>query len=121
MKPRDITARVLSRPLRSPYGRGGTPRPWLRWALLGVAGWLVYTALFSDHSLWRIARLKHELAETDAEVARVQAETRDLETQLNDPKSRAEHAEQVLRQQGLARPNEIIYRLGKGVADSTAR
>jgi len=116
--PKDITSRVLRRPLRSPYG-GAPHRPWLRWALLVVSAWLLYAAVLSDHSLWRIAQLRHELAETEAEVSKVQAETRDLEGQLHDPHLKVEHAEQVLRRQGLARPNEIIYRLG-GEADSTA-
>ncbi len=121
MRPRDITGRVLRRPLRSPYLPGGGPHHWLRWALLAVSVWLLYTAVLSDHSLWRIARLRQELAETETEVQRVKAETRKLEARLDDPRARAEHAEEVLRSQGLARPNEIIYRLGDPPADSLSR
>lgn len=120
MRPRDITRRVLGRPLRSPYGQGAGPR-WLRWAVLAGSVWLLYAAVFSDHSLWRILRLRQQLAASDSEVSRVQEETRALEAQLNDPHERAEHAEEVLRRQGLARPNEILYRLGGPAADSTAR
>lgn len=121
MRPRDITGRVLRRPLRSPYLPGGGGRSWLRWVLLAVSAWLLYTAVLSDHSLWRILRLRQELAESEAETARVKAETAKLEARLDDPKARAEHAEEVLRGQGLARPNEIIYRLGEPPADSLSR
>lgn len=120
MRPRDITGRVLRRPLRSPYFPGGGHR-WLRWAILAASAWLLYVAVLSDHSLWRILRLRQQLAESDAEIQRVQAETRKLEARLDDPRVRQEHAEEVLRRQGLARPNEIIYRLGESNADSTAR
>ncbi len=121
MRPRDITARVLKKPLRSPYLPGGGERRWIRWALLAVSAWLLWAAVLSDHSLWRIVRLRQELTETDVETRRVQAETRKLEARLDDPRVRQEHAEEVLRRQGLARPNEIIYRLGNGHADSLAR
>lgn len=119
MKPRDITGRVLRRPLRSPYAPGA-PRPWLRWVLLAGSAWLLYVAVLSDHSLWRIMRLRQELSATDAEVLRVQAETKKLEKRLDDPRTRAEHAEEVLRGQGMARPGEIVYRLGDAPKDSLA-
>lgn len=118
MRPRDITRRVLSRPLHSRYGRSGGPR-WLRWVLLAGSAWLFYSAVLSDHSLWRVLRLRQELSQSEAEVREVRAEAKALEARLNDPRSRAEHAEEVLRRQGLARPNEIIYRLGRSAADST--
>lgn len=120
MRPRDITGSVLRRPLRSPYVPGGGHR-WLRWALLAVSAWLLYAAVLSDHSWWRIMRLRQELSESEAEVGRVQAETRKLEARLDDPRVRHEHAEEVLRRQGLARPNEIIYRLGRSPSDSLPR
>lgn len=120
MKPRDITGRVLSRPLRSPYQSGGG-RPWLRWVLLAVSAWLLYAGVFSDHSLWRILRLRQDIAASDAEVRRVQAEARKLEARLDDPRAREEHAEEVLRSQGFAKPGEIVYRLGDAAGDSTAR
>lgn len=121
MRPRDITGRVLRRPLRSPYLPGAGGRPWLRWALLAVSIWLLYTAALSDHSLWRVLRLRQQLSESEAEIQRVKAETAGLEARLDDPKVRAQHAEEVLRGQGMARPNEIIYRLGDAPGDSLAR
>lgn len=121
MRREDITGRVLRRPLRSPFAPDGGRRRWLRWALVAVSAWLLYAAVLSDHSLWRIVRLRQELAATEAEVTRVEAEARRLEARLDDPRDRAEHAEEVLRRQGLARPNEIIYRLGGAAADSAAR
>lgn len=121
MKPRDITGRVLRRPLNSPYLAGGGRYPWLRWVVLGGFAWLIYATMLSDHSLWRIAQLRRDLGESEAEIQRVRAETRRLEARLDDPRAQREHAEEVLRRQGLARPNEIIYRLGRTDADSTAR
>jgi len=117
---KDITARVLGRPLNSPYHSGGGRRTWRRVVLLAGTAWLLYAAVLSDHSLWRISRLRRELTQSEAELKEVQAETVRLEARLDDPKVRAEHAEVVLRLQGLARPNEIIYRLGGTVADSTS-
>lgn len=119
MKPKDITSRVLGRPLHSRYVPGAGRR-WLRWVVLGVSAWLLYVSVLSDHSLWRILRLKREIAASEAEVKRVQAESRRLETRLDDPRTREQHAEEVLRSQGYARPGEIVYRLGGSAADSSA-
>lgn len=120
MRPRDITGRVLRRPLRSPYLPSGGGRPWMRWVMLAASVWLLYAAVLSDHSWWRILRLRQQLAESEAETARVKGETAKLEARLDDRQGRAEHAEEVLRGQGMARPNEIIYRLGDPPADSLA-
>ena len=120
MKPRDITRRVLGRPMRSPYlPGGGMRRRRIGWWLLGGA-WLAWIAFLSDHSLWRIARLRHELASARGDLARVQVETRRLDDQLHDPAARAEHGEEILRRQGMARPGEIVYRLG-GAPDTLRR
>jgi cell division protein FtsB len=109
--PRDISGRILGRPLRSPYSSGGTPRG-RRWLWILAGAWLLYAAAFSEHSLWRIARLRHELAVTHAELGRVRAEAGRLDARMTDPRERSEHAEQMLRAQGMARPGEIVYRFG---------
>ena len=111
MGPRDISGRILGKPLRSPYSKGGTPRRtgWL-WILAGV--WLLYAAVISEHSLWRIARLRHELGVTNSELGRVRAEASRLDARMTDPRERSEHAEQMLRAQGMARPGETVYRFG---------
>jgi cell division protein FtsB len=120
LRPKDITGRVLRKPLHSPYGAGAGPS-WRRWVLLVAAGWLLYVSVLSDHSLWRIMRLRQELTASDAEVKHVRSETHKLEQRLDDPRARADHAEEVLRTQGMARPGEIVYRLGGSAADSTTR
>ena len=120
MGSKDITRRVLSRPLHSPYLPGGGARPRRRWLWLLLAAWLAWIGVFSSHSLWRITRLKHDLSGANAEIARVHAQTRHLDDQLSDPQARAEHGEEMLRRQGMARPGEIVYRLG-GVSDSLPR
>ena len=117
MGPRDITGRVLGKPLRSPYAPGGgTPRS--RWLWLLPGAWLLWVAVISDHSLWRIARLRHELVAARADLEHVRHDTARLDARLHDPRARNEHAEEMLRLQGMSRPNEIIYRLGSGRADS---
>ncbi len=117
MSPRDITGRVLGRPLRSPYAPGGgSPRA--RWLWLLPVAWLLWVGLLSDHSLWRIARLRHDLSAARADLQRVQRETAALDARLRDPAERREHAEEALRRQGMTRPNEILYRLGSGNPDS---
>lgn len=117
MSPRDITGRVLSRPLRSPYAPGGgIPRS--RWLWLLPIAWLLWVGVISDHSFWRIYRLRHDLVAARAEMQRVRGETSKLEARLHDPAERSEHAEQMLREQGMARPGEMIYRLGGTSTDS---
>ena len=119
MRPKDISRRVLARPLRSPYLPGGGARPRRRWLWILLAAWLAWVGVFSRHSLWRIATLRHDLKATTSEVARVRAEGQRLDEQLRDPQARLEHGEAVLRRQGMARPGEIVYRLG-GAPDSLA-
>lgn len=115
MGPRDITGRVLGKPLRSPYAPGGgSPRT--KWLWLLPAGWLLWMGMISDHSLWRIARLRQDLAATQADLARLHKQTAELDGRLHDPAVRREHAEMELRARGMARPGEIIYRLGTGDA-----
>lgn len=118
MEPRDITGRVLARPIHSPYGAAPRRSRMRLWLILGGA-WLLWVAVISDHSLWRIVRLKRDLGAANAEIARVHARTQKLDDQLHDPHARAEHGEEVLRKQGMARPGEIVYRLGEG-RDSTS-
>ena len=119
MSPRDITRRVLSRPLRSPYLPGGGARPRSRWIWLVPIVWLLWVVVLSDHSLLRIARLRQDLHRATAELQRVHRESQDLQDRLDDPQQRAEHAEEALRRLGMVRPGETIYRIG-GAAD-TAR
>ena len=121
MKPRDITGRILGRPLHSPYAPGGGMPSRRRWLWLAIGGWLLWAGAFSDHSFWRISRLRHELRTANAEIARVTSEESRLSARLHDPAERARHAEEVLRQQGMARPGEIVYRLGTGSPDSSRR
>ena len=117
MSPRDITGRVLGKPLRSPYGYGGTPSR-AHWLWLLPAAWLLWTGVLSDHSLWRISRLRHELSSAREELQRVNGEEAVLSARLADPREKAEHAEAMLRAQGMSRPGEIIYRFDGARPDS---
>ena len=121
MKPRDITRRVLGRPIQSPYARARSLPVGARWVAAGVAVWLVWVTLISDHSLLRIQGLRHELRSTGEDLSRVQTKNAALENRLRDPVGQAEHAEEMLRRQGMARPGELVYRFDPAAGDSTAR
>ena len=121
MRPRDITGHVLAKPLRSPYGPPTAP-PLPRWLWLAVGIWLLYIGVFSDHSFWRIARLRREIAGANAELVRVRERTAKLDEQVRDPRARRLRAEEIARtQQGWAAPGEIVYRFREGAADSSRR
>ncbi len=120
--PRDITGRVLGRSITSPFAPPEHPlRRRLGWVVLGVIAWALYAGVFSDHSVLRIARMRAELAASQRELARVKSEGGSLESQLDDPKARQQHAEAMLREEhGMAKPGEIVYRFRDGRPDSSA-
>lgn len=84
----------------------------LRWAWLAGALWVVWLALLSDHSVWRLARLAAENARTTRELARTRADVARLEAERDDPQRMRERGEKALREQaGMAQRGEIIYRI----------
>jgi cell division protein FtsB len=121
VRPRDITGRVLSKPLQSPYAQSANSLLGNRWLWAGFFLWLLWMSVISDHSLLNIMRMRHQLASMNTDIARVRTEAHQLEEQLNDPQARRDHAEAMLRQQGMLRPGEIQYRLGGAATDSTRR
>jgi len=87
MKQRDATRRFFARPLDRGAARRHVPRwPWL---LAGL--WLAWVTVISDHSFWRIARLRHDLRAARTDLQRVQRETASLDARLHDPEERREH------------------------------
>jgi cell division protein FtsB len=92
--------------------------PRSRWIWLLPLAWLAWAGFLSDHSLLRIARLKQQLVAARADIERVRREAADLDARSSDPVERSQHAEEALRARGMARPGEIIYRLGTGRADA---
>ncbi len=121
MKPRDIAGRVLRRRIDSPYhGPSRWPvRP--RWILLVLSLWAAWVAFNPDHGLLRIRELRRELDDSRAELVSAKSTNTALDKRLRDPVGQAEHAEEVLRSQGMARPGEIIYRFDPATPDSVAR
>ena len=121
MKPRDIASRVLNRRIDSPYhGPSAWPvRP--RWILLVLAVWAAWVAFNPDHGLLRIRELRRELNDSRVELANAKTTNTALDKRLHDPVGQAEHAEEVLRSQGMARPGEIVYRIDPATPDSTER
>ena len=93
----------------------------LGWLALGL--WLVWVALLSDHSLWRIWRLGHDRDRAEKELERTKAEVDRLDAELDNPATQRDLAERALREKtGMARPGEIVYRIREGAkADTSAR
>jgi cell division protein FtsB len=93
----------------------------LRWVWIGLAAWLVWAGLLSDHSFLQIWKLDHRNKDEQAELAKTRQEITDLEREAANPKAQREQAERVLREQnGMARPGEIIYRVRGGSGGSPA-
>lgn len=118
---RDITGRLkrhrLSRyaPPEDPLGRR------LHWAWWGLAAWVLWVSLISDHGFYRLWQMRRENQRTRIELERTRAEVQRLDAELADPSALRGLAERVLREKnGMARPGEIVYRI-KGERDSLGR
>lgn len=113
MKPRDATRRFFSRPLEP--GRGGRARDIPRWFWLIAGGWLLWATTISEHSFWRIAQLKREIAQAEADTRKLKDDTARLQAQVSDPDAKRFRAEEIARtQHGWAAPGEIVYKFRGG-------
>ena len=82
----------------------------LRWAWIVGVLWLVWVGFVSEHSFYRIWQLDREKQLDRRELARLAAESEQLEREASDPRRRRVAAEAYLREKaGMARPGEIIY------------
>ena len=120
MKQRDRSRRFFARPHEAKGKRA--PRHIPRWFWLVAGVWLAWVTVLSDHSFWRISRLKHEIATSEAEAVRLKEDTEKLEQQVRDPEARKFRAEEIARtQHGWAAPGEIVYRFrgGEPAVDTT--
>lgn len=108
MKARDRSRRFFARPLE--HGSKGARRiP--RWFWVAAAAWLAWVCVLSDHSFWRIAQLKREIATAEREAQRLRNDTEQLDQQIRDPEARRFRAEEIARtQHGWAAPGELVYR-----------
>jgi cell division protein FtsB len=121
MKPRDRSRRFFARPLEA-RGHGGRARHIPRWFWLVAGVWLAWVTVLSDHSFWRIAQLKHEIATSEKEAVRLKQDTEQLQQQVRDPEARKFRAEEIARtQHGWAAPGELVYRFrgSEPAADTT--
>ena len=85
MKPRDRSRRFFARPLeRGAKGARHIPR----WFWLAAGVWLAWVTVLSDHSFWRIAQLKREIAVSEHEAERLRKDTEQVELQVRDPEAR---------------------------------
>jgi cell division protein FtsB len=94
----------------------------LRWAWVVGILWLIWISVGGDHSLWRIFRLERENARARTELTGMRGEIDRLDQQIHDPRVGREIAEKALREKnGMARPNEIVYRIRGGTVPDSAR
>jgi cell division protein FtsB len=121
MKPRDRSRRFFARPLGGALGAGTLRVP--RWLWLVAALWLAWVTVLSDHSFWRIAELKRQIAQAERDTRDLKQSTDELEAQLRDPYERRFRAEEIARtQHGWAGPDEVVYRFrGDAAKGDTAR
>ena len=114
MKPRDATRRFFSRPLEHGRRHGGA-RNIPRWFWLIAGVWLAWVLVVSEHSVWRISQLKHEIAQAEADGRKLRQDTARLQAQLSDPEAKQFRAEEIARtQHGWAAPGEIVYKFRGG-------
>lgn len=119
---RDIGRRIRKYRL-SRYAVEQNPvRRGIRWVWIGLAAWLLWAGLISEHSFYRLWRAGRELKAAQSDLARSRGQIQSLEAELRDPRARADQAERAIRERGMARPGEIIYRedaKGPAVRDSS--
>lgn len=120
---RDIGSR-LRRYRLSRYAAPVDPiRRRLKWGWVALAAWMVWIGFVSDHSLWRIWRLSVENARAERELRRAEQSVSRLEAEMDNPQASRDLAERALRERtGMARPDEIVYRIHGGAkGDSVSR
>jgi len=121
MKPRDRSRRFFAQPLGGAFRARPFHIP--RWFWLIAAVWLAWVTVISDHSFWRIAQLKREIAQAERDTRELKRATDELEAQVRDPYTKRFRAEEIARtQHGWAAPGEIVYRFrNEGARRDTAR
>ena len=82
---KDISRR-LSRYRLSRYGSHDDWFRRLRWLLAGIAVWLLWAGLLSDHSFYRLWRLEKEQQRTVETLEQTKHAARELSTEITDPK-----------------------------------
>lgn len=90
----------------------------LRWILAALLVWLAWASFGSEHSFLRLWRLEqeHRQAQQDLETARQEQERLDHH---DDPAAQRAMYERSLRENsGMARPDEIVYRVKSATPDS---
>lgn len=116
---RDIGHR-LGRYRLSRYALPDDPvRRRLRWIWVALIGWLLWIGVISDHSFFRLWKLSLENARTRDQMTKAMAEADRLDVEVKDRKALRARGERVLREKnGMARSDEIIYRIRSVPAES---
>ena len=78
---------------------------------LGLGG-LAYLFVGSDHGLLEVRRLRHQVAEAEAQLAQLEAESDSLKQVVWLLENDLDFIEKVAREEfGMIKPNERVYRL----------
>ena len=109
---RDIGARIGRYRLSRYAPPEDRVRRRLRWVWLAAGFWLIWVGFGSEHNFVRLWQLSHARRSSAAELKRLNGEIARRDAQLNDPAEQRELAERALRRTGMARPGEILYRIG---------
>ncbi len=119
---RDIERRI-SRYQLGRYGAEGIPvLRRLRWIWLVALAWVVWAGLLSEHSFFRLWRMERENARMRAEHVQVRADIQQLDRERTDADLKRERTERLLRERaGMARPDEIVYRIRTESSDTLTR
>jgi cell division protein FtsB len=101
-------------------------REWLRreslTLILGVALVVVcLNCVMAPHGVRDLLVLRHARAQLEAERERVQAENRDLHSNIEKLQSDDAYLQRLIRKElGFARPNELIYRFSSDNSSTPA-
>ena len=116
---RDIGRRIQRYRL-SRYGNPVAPvTRRLRWIWLVAIAWAAWVGFLSDHSFHRIWKLENGRAQAREQLEQASTARLQMNAELKDPAAQRERAEEKLRtEHGMARPDELIYRVQAVPADS---
>jgi cell division protein FtsB len=109
---RDIGSRIQRYRLSRYAAPENRVRRRLRWVWLVGGLWLVWVAVLSDHSFWRLWQMSRERARMGRELQDANRDLAKLSHQTLDPEARRLAAEHALRENMMmTRKGEIIYRI----------
>ena len=105
-----------------PQARQARVRKHLPRLLLAIVGlWIGYGLIAGEAGLLRILALKRQARALEAEVARLEAQTRQRREERDRLRSDPAYLEKIAREDfGLARPDELVFRFAERAEGDSA-